>query len=392
MFMKKHVSKKKRTLQVLLVVLVAVVAIRLALPYVILRYANKSLAEMDGYRGHIEDIDLSIIRGAYKIDSIYLNKVDTVTGKETAFFSASLIDLSVEWKALFKGAIAGEILMEKPKLSFTKDKVEPKDIQKDSTDFKDLLDGLMPLNINRFEVKDGVLAYVDNTTSPKVDIEMTNTDIVALNLRNSYDSAETLPASVTASANIYEGTLSLHCDLNPLADVPTFDMNAELANTNLVKVNEFFAAYAKADVNKGTFGLYAELAAKNGAFSGYVKPLIKDLDVLGKEDRKDNIFRKMWEGIVGGTAELFENQPRDRVATKVPLEGTVKELNTNVWYAIGIAIQNAFIQALQPTIDHEINLATVGNEKEEKKNFLERTFGKKDDDKKEEKKNDKEKG
>jgi hypothetical protein len=372
-------SKRKKTVKILLVVVVVLVAIRLALPYIILHYANKELASMEGYYGHIEDVDLALIRGAYQIDSIYLNKVDSVSGKQTPFFGAKLIDLSIEWKALFNGSIVGEVIMDEPMLRFTKDKVEPKTVRKDSTDFKELSDDLMPLNINRFEAKNGRIQYIDDNSKPKVDIQLDNAYILALNLRNSYDSSELLPASIEARANVYGGSLSLNCKLNPLAKIPTFDMNAEVKETQLTAVNDFFQAYAKADVNKGTFGLYTELAAKEGKFSGYVKPLIKDLDVLGKEDRKDNILRKLWEGIVGGVGEIFENQPKDRLATKIPLQGTVKELDTNVWYAIGVVLQNAFIQALQPSLDQEINIQTVGNEKDEKKNFLEKVFGGKDD-------------
>ena len=100
--------------------------------------------------------------------------------------------------------------------------------------------------------------------------------MLALNLRNSYDSVSLLPASLNATADVYEGLLSLNVKLNPLADNPTFDMNAEIKNTNLVKLNEFFQAYAKIDVNKGKFGLFTEVAAKDGKFKGYVKPLIQD--------------------------------------------------------------------------------------------------------------------
>jgi hypothetical protein len=384
--MGKSVSKRKKTVRILLIVLVALVAIRLALPYVILHYANKTLATMDGYYGHIDDIDLAIIRGAYKINNIYLNKMDTVSGEQTPFFGASVIDLSVEWRALFKGEIVGEIILADPMLRFTKDKVEPKDVRKDSTDLKALLDDFMPLDINRFEARNGKIQYIDDFSKPRVDIQLSNTNIVALNLRNSYDSSELLPATITADAEVYGGSLNLNCKLNPLAEVPTFDMNAEVKNTQLVQVNDFFKAYAKVDVNKGTFGLYTELAAKEGKFSGYVKPLIKDLDVLGAEDRKDNILKKLWEGLVGVVGEVFENQPKDRLATKIPLEGTVKELDTNVWYAIGVVLQNAFIRALQPAIDQEISIQTVDTKKAEKKNFLEKVFGDKDDKKKEDKK------
>ncbi len=155
----------------------------------------------------------------------------------------------------------------------------------------------MPLKVNRFEVKEGHIKYVDENSKPKVDIEMTNTYILAQNLRNSYDSTVLLPARVKASADVYEGNLSFGMKINPLADNPTFDMNAEAKGINLVKLNEFFQAYARIDVNKGTFGLYTEVAAKDGNFDGYVKPIIKDLDVLGKEDRKDNLFQNYGKGL-----------------------------------------------------------------------------------------------
>src|SRR5690606_36605965 len=88
---KRRSSRKKWT--IFIVILVAlVIAIRIALPYVILHYANKTQATMDGYRGHINDIDLAIIRGAYNIDSIYLHKYASCSLRETPFFAAKTID------------------------------------------------------------------------------------------------------------------------------------------------------------------------------------------------------------------------------------------------------------------------------------------------------------
>jgi len=388
-----HVSsKKRRALKIVLIVVLVLAAIRLALPYVALYFANKRLADMPGYYGHIEDLDIALIRGAYQLDSIYLNKVDSNTQKQTPFFSARQVDLSVEWKALFHGSIVGELVFESPVIRFTKEKAEPKQLQQDSSDFKDLKEDFMPLQVNRVEINNGSIAYTDNNAQPKVDIALTHAHVLAKNLRKSYDSSVLLPASMRATAEVYDGTLQINMKLNPLAEDPTFDMNAELKNTNLVKLNEFFEAYAKIDVNKGSFGLYTEAAGKNGRFTGYVKPLIQDLDVLGKEDRKDNILQKIWEGLAGTVGQVFKNQSKDRFATKIPFEGSLKNPDTNTWYAIGQILQNAFIQAIQPSIDNQINIASVDTKKEEKKSFLQRIFGKKDkdkdkdDDKKKEKK------
>ncbi len=387
----KH-NRKRNAVIATLVVLAVIVAARIALPYVILHYANDTLANMDGYTGNIRDIDLAIIRGAYKIDSIYINQVDSITGKETPFLSASTVDLSVEWKSLLKGSLVGEVLVDRPVVRFTKEEVEPKEVQKDSSDFRKVLRDFMPLDINRLEFRNGQLQYVDNTSKPKVNISMTEVDIVALNLRNSYDSAAVLPARIDAQATIYDGRLDLEMRLNPLADVPTFDMNAEWKHTNLVKLNEFFQAYAKIDVNKGTFGLYAEVAAKEGSFTGYVKPLLEDIDVLGKEDRKDNLLRKAWESISGTVTEIFENQSEETFATKIPLRGDIQDPRANIFFAIIQILENAFINALQPSIDQQISLAAVDKEQEkEKKGLIEKVFGGKDESKEEAKSSKKEK-
>ena len=379
----------KKPLKITLIVVAILICIRLVLPYVLLHFANKNLASIPGYYGHIEDIDLALIRGAYRIDSIYLNKKDSITKKQTRFFSASAIDLSVEWRALFNGEIVGELIFERPNLRFTREKVEPQDVEKDSSDLTELKDDFMPLQVNRFEILEGNVRYLDSTSNPKVDILMTNIHVVATNLRNSYDSSKLLPAKVIARANVYEGEFTFSMNINPLAKQPTFDMNAEMKNTNLVLLNDFFKAYAKIDVNKGKFGMYTEVAAKEGSFKGYVKPIIKDLDVLGHEDRDDNVFRKMWEGLAGFVGQVFKNQPRDQVASKIPFEGRLDNPETNIWTTIINVLQNAFIQAIQPSIDSEINIASVETPKPEKKTFLEKIFGSKDDNEKKEEKNDK---
>jgi hypothetical protein len=377
-----------RKYKIVIIILVILITFRLLLPSIVLHYANKRLTEMPGYYGHIDDIDISLLRGAYQIDSIYLDKIDSRTQRQTDFFVARNIDLSIEWRALFKGSLVGEMVFDSPKLIFTKNKTELGDVKKDTGSFRKLLKDFMPLRINRFEVNNGSIHYVDATVKPKVDIALKETYVIAQNLTNVTDTKTKLPSIITARAKAYEGTLSFNMKLDALAERATFDMNAELKNTNLVKLNDFLKAYANVDVNKGNFGLYTEFASLNGKYKGYVKPIIKDLDVLGPEDRSDNFFHKIWEGLVGGAAKILENRKRDQVATKVPIEGDFKRSETNITEAIWELLRNAFIQALMPAIDHEINLRSVAAEKDkDDRGLLKRIFGGKDDKDKEKKKN-----
>ncbi|MCE3279021.1 MAG: hypothetical protein K0S44_1212 [Bacteroidetes bacterium] len=352
---------KRRGIKILMGILIVLIALRIALPYIVLKYANKTLSTMHGYYGHVNDVDIALYRGAYKIKNVYLNKVDTLTMEETEFFQARMIDLSVEWEALIDGKIVGELEFHDPRLKFTKEKTKAEELEKDTTDFRKLLNDFMPLQVNRFEIINGVIQYQDPTSTPKVDIQLDNAHILAENLKTE-KSEKLLPAKVTADANIYKGHLSLELNLDPFAKAPTFDMNAELKDTHLPELNDFFKAYGKFDVNRGTFGLFTEVASKEGNFVGYVKPVIKDLDILGMEDREDNILQKAWEAIVGGAGQLLRNQKHDQVATKVPLEGNFKDTEVNILYAIVEILKNAFIQALQPTIDQQINIGTTSTQ------------------------------
>jgi hypothetical protein len=370
-------AKKKKGLYIVLGILAFFLIIRLILPYVLLHYANKALANLHGYYGQIRDLDLALYRGAYKVKHIYLHKKDTVTGEQTEFFDCPLVDLSVHWRALMKGKIAGELEFEDPTLRFVKEKVEPKQVVRDSSDFRKMLDNFMPLDVNRFEIKNGVVKYIDQFSNPAVDIYMHSVNIRAENLTN-VQSEAVLPSTVVASANIYGGTLDFSMRLDPLANDPTFDMDAELRNTYLPQLNNFFKAYGKFDVSRGNFGLFAEAAASNGEFVGYVKPVIKDLKVIGPEDKNDPLYQKFWENIVGGAGLIFRNYRHNQVATKIPMKGTFN--NTRVGIITGVLeiLRNAFIQALRPSIDEEINIHTVSAENPARKGPLKDLFESKD--------------
>lgn len=54
--------------------MVLLIGLRIALPYILLRFVNKELQTIPGYTGHVDDIDVHLIRGAYTIKAIRLDK------------------------------------------------------------------------------------------------------------------------------------------------------------------------------------------------------------------------------------------------------------------------------------------------------------------------------
>ncbi|HMQ64187.1 MAG TPA: hypothetical protein PKE06_26120, partial [Flavilitoribacter sp.] len=108
---------KKKLYRWLLIGVIALVAVRLALPYAVKWYLNNQvLNHMEAYRGHVDDVDLSLWRGAYTIQGLKIVKIGTRL--EAPFVDVEEMDLSVQWKALFDGAIVGEVECRHPSVHF----------------------------------------------------------------------------------------------------------------------------------------------------------------------------------------------------------------------------------------------------------------------------------
>lgn len=368
-------KRKKRRRRIWLSIIAALIIFRIFLPYIVLHYVNKKLANLEEYYGHVDDIDLHLYRGAYEIKDIYLvKKVDKGDKKDTIpFFKSPSIDLSVEWSAIFDGAIVGEISVEQPVVNFVKEKHKGEDIKADTADFAQLIDDLMPITINRFDINNGEVHFRDLEAKPNLDIAMKRIFVTATNLTNVTDSKEVLPATLKATAEAYQGKFALNAKFDGLAKVPTFDMNTEIKNVNLVLLNDMLREYGNFDVKKGNFSMYGEFAAKNGKFGGYVKPFLRDLDVVQWNKEEGDLKQIAWETLIGSTLEILQNQRKDQLATKIPINGTFDKVNVNVWHAISYVLRNAFFRALRPSLDNSININRLKDA--EKKTFLERVFG-----------------
>jgi Domain of Unknown Function (DUF748) len=352
------VKTRKTLLIVLGSVLVLLIAIRIALPYILLRLVNKELQNLHEYTGHVDDIDVALIRGAYKIKSIKLEKTG---GKvPVPFFSAPLIDLSIQWESLFHGRIVGKIEVDQPVLNFVKGPTEATSQTKIDSSWTDVVKKLMPLKLNKFEIVEGQIHYRDFHSKPTFDIYTKQVHILAENLNNAEKNKELLPSTITASADVYGGKATASMKMDALAKTPTFDGKAKLEGLNLANLNNFIDAFAKFDIRSGEISIYTEAAAKDGRITGYTKPIIKNLKVLNWEKDKDKPVKIAYEAVVEAVAWIFKNHNKEQLATKVEFEGNIKNPNIDIWELIGQVLKNAFIQALYPSLENSVNINSLG--------------------------------
>jgi hypothetical protein len=353
--------KTRKTLVIVLgSVLVLLIGLRIALPYILLRLVNKELQHIPGYTGHVDDIDVALIRGAYKIKNIKLEKTG---GKvPVPFFSAPLIDLSIQWESLFHGRIVGKIEVDQPMLNFVKGPTEETSQTKIDSSWTDVVKKLMPLKLNKFEIVEGQIHYRDFHSKPAFDIFTKQVHILAENLSNAEKNKELLPSTITASADVYGGKATASMKMDALAKTPTFDGKAKLEGMDLTKLNNFIDAFAKFDIKSGEISIYTEAAAKNGRIIGYTKPIIKHLKVVNWEKDKDKPLKIAYEAVVEAVAWVFKNHNKEQQATRVEFEGNIKKPNIDIWELIGQVLKNAFIQALYPSLENSVSINSLNKD------------------------------
>ena len=312
---------------------------------------------MGDYTGHVEDIDIHLIRGAYQIDDLRIRKINNKIKKPFVFIPKT--DLSVEWKSLFKGKLVSEVECYEPEINFAFSESEAQSQTGSEVDWTAYLKKLLPISINRFAVIDGKVNLTSLVTQPRADLSLQKFQGEIRNIRNVEDKSNKLPSPVTASGDVpgYGGTMNFSANMNLLKAIPDFDYNLRFSGLQLVKLNNLAREYANLDFEQGTVSVYSEMAMLDGKLNGYLKPLTKGMKIFKLNEHEGRSVGKFFTELLaqGGTA-ILKNQKHDQVATRIPLNGTVEEVETALWPTLFGVLRNAYIEAFRGEFDNNITL------------------------------------
>jgi hypothetical protein len=376
-------TRARKTLIVVLAVAVVLVAARLALPHVVERYVNRQLAALEAYDGHVGDIDIHLWRGAYSIVGIEI--VKTGASRPVPFFKARRIDFSVQWRNLWRGSLVSEAAFDAPELNLVHAKSESESQLGDEENWNARLEELFPFRFNTISVANGTVRFLAPGIQTKDAITASNVNGAASNLTNVLEAGKRTFADFDVSAEVLDGAPArVKGSVDAFAAQPTFDVNMEVKKVSLPKVNPWLREYIKADAEAGNFELYLELAAADGKFTGYAKPILQDVDIYRSGEPEENPFKRIWEGFMDFAANVLENRDADQVAARIPFSGTLKNPNTSLFATISSVLRNAFVSAFARSLEGSITLRDV------RKNLRELDPNKQGEDEKDAKKDAKE--
>ena len=332
------------------VLVAALIGLRLALPGWMLKTANAQLQELGEYRGHIEDIDIHLWRGAYSITNLVIEK--TSGQVPVPLLSAPLMDIAISWDALLRGGVVAHVHFDSPELTLVDGRGDADSQSGRGVDWRNQLEQLLPIKLDELWISNGTVNFRNFISKPQVDLHATEVEARVDNLTNVRDERGARPALLTAKANILDGApLEIQARFDPFAEFNDVGLELQIKRIHLPKLNDFFRAYALLDVESGAGEITVQMETQRGRVSGYVKPLFRDIKMIDwKEDIK-NPLRLAWEALAATMIAVFKNHKEDQLATRIDFEGSIENPKVNTLDAIGGILHNAFVKALGPELE-----------------------------------------
>jgi hypothetical protein len=339
--------KKKYIILGMIVVLL--VALRIALPSILLKKANSFLGSFSpNYAIHIVDLDLAIIRGAYHFDGV----TGKIKSDDKEFLSISDIDVSIAWRELFKGRVVTDIVVENPKFLLIKD---IKKLEAPKKEGKDLKKNIFPLKIERLDIVEGKVTFEGiQSLSDKSHMEIDHINGRLTNItpsKNNPLSYFNLTTNIVDQENKFKFTGELDQTKKPMS----IDLDAQVRNFQITKLNPYLKNHMPLTFTKGTVDVYAEVFSQDGKMKGYIKPFFRELDVVANKEHFKNVKHFGVEALTALSNLILRESKTKSVATIIDFTHD-KKFDFKIGKAISKAIEHGFDQQLAPGIEDRYHL------------------------------------
>lgn len=368
---------------VLFSVLALLVAVRWSAPTFIENYLNNHLlAELGDYRGSVDDVSLTLWRGAMRVEGLRIEK--TVGRTWTDFIVVPAVDIAIAPGALFRRIIRASVVVEAPVINFVDG--DEQDVQTGAGLRFEIepdpdAEPQFGFELEKLQVRNGTIAFRNFISDPEVNLQLVDIHINGSHLVVANESEKTGALELRARL-LGDSPLSVQARFDPI-DYRTFMLAAELSLTDLSGLNEFFEAYADLDFASGEGNMVLELQAEDDMLTGYARPMLENVEVIDWEEgileQLSEPFHLLREGALGAILSVLTHPETGEVATEVEFRGDVPEtMDIDGWGAVFTLMRNAFIESIDTDFEPETPLAdeVTGDVEEAEEDMSEEEAGK----------------
>ena len=351
-------------------VLVLLIALRIIAPTAIKIGLNNYLGDEDfspSFKAHVGDVDLAVLRGVYTLKDVTAE----MKKKHKQFIHVNTATARFAWRDLFKGNLVTDLGVDGMDLTYTDGlipaiKEHMAKVEKDKKEKGEEDEGKpSPVRVARLDLKNSVIRTdMFPALTKEQGIVMTNLEGKVTNLTPTDDLPRT-PFSMQGTL-LKSGQVKTEGEADLTGDKPKWTMDGEIKHFELTSLNKFLKQKVPLTFTKGKLDLYAEAKSEGGPIRGYIKPFVKNLDVIkSKEDFKGT---RHWLAEIVTALGNVVMKANETMATRVPFTFD-KTLKADSDKSISKAVEHGFFQELSRGIEHSLGLdkEATNQSQEEKK-------------------------
>lgn len=317
------------------------------------QFPDQSHVELAG-RANLLAIPVPRLESNLKIDRLQLKNLLPVAGRFNVQCRDGALDLNgrVQYSKESTIVAIDDLRLQDAKIDYVHSAAtKPKEVQrakKVALEAKQAhQDPTVRVKVEHGKIVNSEIGFVNKATDPDYRVFIADMDMDLENFSNRLEEGTGI-VKITGKF-MGTGQTEMKGAFRPEKPRPDFDLNVKIVRTKVEAFNDVLRAYGNMDTHQGMFAFFSELSVKENQIRGYVKPLLKDVEVYDPDqDKEKPVTKKIYEAVVGGVLGLLENKPRHEAATVTDLSGPVENPHANTWQVVEKLVQNAFFKAILP--------------------------------------------
>jgi hypothetical protein len=344
----------RRFLIVLVAVILALVAGRVALDPLATWQTRRRLAGLAGMRGRVSAVEVKLLDLSCVVHDLRIEK-RRAGGAALPFVEVKEARFGLLGKELLHGHVVARIDLERPKLNIVQaDETKgtgPGQGVHEVPSLGKQLEERAPLRVDRVQVRNGEVLWVDarEPTRPRLWLHSIEATLENLATRPALSRGE---PTVLAGRGIVQktGRASFFATADPLAKKLTFAGQGRLEGLALADLGELLAAKEDVVPDKGPIDLSLRFRAVDGNLTGGIRPILKD---AGTRPAKPDLGAKLKSALADASFKIFKDDVpgRNAVATTIPIEGRVDDPKMQLVPTMLGVVRNAFVRGLTDSLE-----------------------------------------
>lgn len=328
----------RRLLLALLVLALLLAGLRAAAPEWLRARIQAGLADAGGGSARVEDVDLCLACGGYRIEGVTLERP---RGEGPPLFEARRIELGLDFEKLRGGTWAGRIRLREPVFRLDGRGGGGFDLA-----WPELVAPLYPLPLTTLELREGALHMRSRERGFELFVRPFRLD--GRNLEPVASASGPVQSTLEGHGRMM-GTAPLHLELEVAGEgaEPSFRLRASLAKLPLPSINGYLESAASLDASKGRVAGDLWLQGSDERYRGGADLVVREARWLElPRDLGDGPLRLLWQGLLqaSGTGQ-------GPLHVRVPMSGSLEDTQIDAWHSVATLVRRALLAIVGSPIE-----------------------------------------